>query len=118
MSNNSETMDSTTANIKKKGNLNPMWGKRHDMRTKQKISDSQKTRYCNVKNSIKECDLLYRGNDDDMTRISLLQHLLDNNDIAFDIVNQAVDFLTIMMGKERLNEIIRCEIDKLIKQSY
>lgn len=118
MSNNSETMDSTTASIKKKGNLNPMWGKRHDMRTKQKISDSQKTRYCNEKNSIKECDLLYRGNHDDMTRISLLRHLLDNNDIAFDSVNQVVDFLTIMIGKERLNEIIRCEIDKLIKQSY
>lgn len=110
-------MDTDIATIKRKGNLNPMWGKRHDMRTKQKISDSQKSRYSDMKNNMTENNLLSFGRDDEETRKSILTHLLDNNDIAFNSINQAVDFLVIMIGKERLDEIIRCEIDKLIEQS-
>lgn len=35
------------------GNLNPMYGKRHDEMTKRKISDSQKARYAAMRNAIK-----------------------------------------------------------------
>lgn len=35
------------------GNLNPMYGKRHDEKTKRKISDSQKARYVAMRNAIK-----------------------------------------------------------------
>ena len=34
------------------GNLNPMYGKRHSQETKQKISDSQKSRYEQYKNAM------------------------------------------------------------------
>ena len=37
-------MQDTLQSIKKSGNLNPMWGKRHDEETKKKISDAQKKR--------------------------------------------------------------------------
>ena len=38
--------------INHQGNLNPMFGKRHTQETKQKISDSQKSRYEQYKNAM------------------------------------------------------------------
>lgn len=35
------------------GNLNPMYGKRHDEVTKRKISDSQKARYAAMRDVVK-----------------------------------------------------------------
>ena len=35
-------MENTMQSIKKSGCLNPMWGKRHNVETKKKISDAQK----------------------------------------------------------------------------
>ena len=45
-------MQDTLQSIKKSGNLNPMWGKRHDEETKKKISDAQKKRYAAIRKAL------------------------------------------------------------------
>lgn len=44
-----ETNTDQTKNNSKCGNLNPMYGKRHSYTTKQKMSQSQKKRYANMR---------------------------------------------------------------------
>ena len=41
-------MQDTLQSIKKSGNLNPMWGKRHDEETKKKIADLKKGNTYNI----------------------------------------------------------------------
>jgi hypothetical protein len=96
------------------GNLNPMYGKKQSYETKKKISDSQKERYRRIRHALTEQELLSNAQDDFETRKEVLQHLLDHNKLSFRSVQQAVNFLSIMLGKERIQSIIRAEIDKLL----
>ena len=73
-------MNTTKASVERKGNLNPMWGRKHSPETKAKISNSQKARYNAIRNAIKENDILDYGSDDVESRKAVLSHLLNNND--------------------------------------
>ncbi len=111
-------MNTTKASVERKGNLNPMWGRKHTPETKEKISNSQKARYNAIRKAIKEQSIIDYGDDSPESRKRVLAHLLDNNDLKFDNMKQVADFLAIMIGKDRINEIIRSEVDKIIAESY
>lgn len=111
-------MEDTTKSVMRSGNLNPMWGHKQTSETKKKISDSQKARYAAIRKAIHEReDILDYGNDDPQTRREVLRHLLDNNNLKFDTVKQAADFLVIMIGKDRIEEIVHRTIDKYIAEN-
>ena len=111
-------MNTTKASVERKGNLNPMWGRKHTPETKEKISNSQKARYNAIRKAIKEQSIIDYGDDSPESRKRVLAHILDNNDLKFDNMKQVADFLAIMIGKDRINEIIRSEVDKIIAESY
>ena len=111
-------MNTTKASVERKGNLNPMWGRKHTPETKEKISNSQKARYNAIRKAIKEQSIIDYGDDSPESRKAVLSHLLNNNDLQFDNMKQVADFLVIMIGKDRINEIIRSEVDKIIAESY
>lgn len=111
-------MNTTKASVERKGNLNPMWGRKHTPETKEKISNSQKARYNVIRKAIKEQSIIDYGDDSPESRKRVLAHLLDNNDLKFDNMKQVADFLAIMIGKDRIQEIIRSQVDKLIAESY
>ena len=111
-------MNTTKASVERKGNLNPMWGRKHTPETKEKISNSQKARYNAIRKAIKEQSIIDYGDDSPESRKRVLAHLLDNNDLKFDNMKQVADFLAIMIGKDRIQEIIRSQVDKLIAESY
>ena len=64
----------------------------------------------------KEQDILDYGQTDDDARRDVLKHLLDKNELSFNNVQQAVNFLSIMLKKHRIQEIIRQEINNLINE--
>ena len=111
-------MNTTRASVDRKGNLNPMWGRKHTPETKEKISNSQKARYNAIRKAIKEQSIIDYGDDSPESRKRVLSHLLNNNDLKFDNMKQVADFLAIMIGKDRIQEIIRSQVDKLIAESY
>jgi hypothetical protein len=111
-------MNTTKASVERKGNLNPMWGRKHTPETKEKISNSQKARYNAIRKAIKEQSIIDYGDDSPESRKRVLSHLLNNNDLKFDNMKQVADFLFIMIGKDRLSEIVRSQVDKLIAESY
>ena len=104
--------------ISRQGNLNPMYGKRHTADTKKKISDSQKARFNAIRKAIKEQSIIDYGDNSPESRKAVLSHLLNNNDLKFDNMKQVADFLAIMIGKDRIQEIIRSQVDKLIAESF
>ena len=104
--------------ISRQGNLNPMYGKRHTADTKKKISNSQKARYNAIRKAIKEQSIIDFGDDSPESRKRILTYLLDKNNLQFENMKQVADFLAIMIGKDRIQEIIRSEVDKLIAESY
>lgn len=111
-------MNTTKHSMEKSGNLNPMWGRKQSPETKQKISDTQKARYAAIRKAITEReDILDYGDDDTQTRRSVLRHLLDNNDLRFDNVKQAADFFVIMLGRDRIGEIVHQTINKYIAEN-
>lgn len=65
---------------------------------------------------MKEQDILDYGKTDDNARKDVLRQLLDKNELNFNNVQQAVNFLSIMLKKERIQEIIRQEINNLINE--
>lgn len=111
-------MNQTKQSMKKSGNLNPMWGRKQSSETKKKISDTQKARYAAIRKAITEReDILDYGDDTLETRKELLKHLLDNNNLKFDNVKQAADFFVIMIGKDRIEEIVHRTIDRYITEN-
>ena len=104
-------MENTMQSVKKSGSLNPMWGKKHDEETKRKISDAQKKRYAAIRKALKEQDVLDYGQTDDYARKDVLKQLLDRNELNFRNIQQAVNFIAIMLKKDRIQEIIREEIN-------
>ena len=111
-------MNNSKQSMAKSGNLNPMYGKRHTADTKKKISDSQKARYNAIRKAIKEQSIIDYGDDSPESRKRILTYLLDKNNLHFDNMKQVADFLAIMIGKDRIQEIIRSQVDKLIAESY
>ena len=109
-------MQNKEQSVIKSGNLNPMWGKRHSTETKQKISDSQKQRYQAIKKAIKEQELLDYADTSENARKEVLRHLLDTNELSFNSVQQAINFIAIMIGKERIQQIVKEEIDKVVSE--
>lgn len=109
-------MQNTQQSVMRSGNLNPMYGKKQSYETKQKISNAQKERYNRIRKALKEQDILDYGQTDDNARIDVLRHLLDKNELNFNNVQQAVNFLSIMLKKHRIQEIIRQEINNLINE--
>lgn len=91
-------------------------GKKQSYETKQKISNAQKARYNRIRKALKEQDILDYGKTDDNARKDVLRQLLDKNELNFNNVQQAVNFLSIMLKKERIQEIIRQEINNLISE--
>ena len=111
-------MNQTKQSMERSGNLNPMWGKRHSAESKKKISDSQKARYAAIRKAITEReDILDYGNDDPQTRKEILRHLLDNNNLKFNSVKQAADFFVIMLGQDKIEEIVHRTIDRYIAEN-
>ncbi len=102
--------------IKKSGNLNPMWGKRHDEETKKKISDAQKKRYAAIRKALQEQDILNYAETDEEARKDVLRQLLDRNELNFKNVQQAVNFIAIMLRKDRIQKVIREEINIFINE--
>ena len=102
----------------KSGNLNPMYGKRHSTDTKKKISDSQKQRYQAIRKALKEQELFEYADTSIDARKEVLRHLLDTNELSFNSVQQAVNFIAIMLGKEKIQDIIKTEIDKVISETH
>ena len=47
-------MEQTQQSIQRRGNLNPMWGRKQSPETKQKISNTQKARYAAIRKAIQE----------------------------------------------------------------
>ena len=111
-------MENTQQSVMRSGNLNPMFGKRHSEETKERISNTQKARYAAIRKAIHEReDILDYGDNDPQTRREILRHLLDNNNLKFDTVKQAADFLVIMIGKDRIEEIVHRTINKYIAEN-
>ena len=109
-------MENTKQSVMRSGNLNPMYGKMQSYETKQKISNAQKERYNRIRKALKEQDILDYGQTDDNARKDVLRHLLDKNELNFNNVQQAVNFLSIMLKKHRIQEIIRQEINNLLNE--
>lgn len=109
-------MENTKQSVMKSGNLNPMYGKKQSYETKQKISNAQKERYNRIRKALKEQDILDYGQTDDNARKDVLRHLLDKNELNFNNVQQAVNFLSIMLKKHRIQEIIKQEINNLLNE--
>ena len=111
-------MKNTEQSVMKSGNLNPMYGKRHSTDTKKKISDSQKQRYQAIRKALKEQELFEYADTSLDARKEVLRHLLDTNELSFNSVQQAVNFIAIMLGKEKIQDIIKAEIDKVVSETY
>ena len=107
-------MENTEQSIKKSGNLNPMFGKRHSYETKNKISAAQKARYAAIRKALQEQDVLNYADTDDAARKDVLKQLLDRNELNFRNVQQAVNFIAIMLNKDRVQKIIKEEINDFI----
>ena len=95
-----------------------MYGKRHSTDTKKKISDSQKQRYQAIRKALKEQELFEYADTSLDARKEVLRHLLDTNELSFNSVQQAVNFIAIMLGKEKIQDIIKTEIDKVISETH
>ena len=111
-------MNNTKQSMAKSGNLNPMFGKRHSTDTKKKISDSQKQRYETIRKALQEQELLDYADTSENARREVLRHLLDANELSFNSVQQAINFIAIMLGKDRIQEIVKLEIDKVVAECY
>lgn len=109
-------MNTTINSVNKNGNLNPMHGKRHTLATKQKISNSQKQRYADIRKALKEDDILKYGKTTAEARKEVLLHLLDNNKLNFKTVQQAVNFLAIMLNEQLIKEVVSAEIERFLQR--
>lgn len=108
-------MSGTTV-TSKKGNLNPMYGKRHDLQTKKKISDTQKARWAAIKKMCAEKQLYELADTSYEARKNMVQHLIENNNLTFENVQQALTFLSTTLGEQHIKKVIDAEIAKLIKE--
>lgn len=106
-------MEHTELSMMRSGNLNPMFGKKHDNETKKKISNSQKARYAAIRKALNEDNILNYGKDDFKARREVLLHILDKNTLSFRSLQQAANFFVIMLGKENIRALIDEELNRL-----
>ena len=106
-------MQNTEQSVMNSGNLNPMYGKKHNYETKKKISDAQKARYSRIRQALNEDNILNHGKDDLEARKEVLLHLLDKNTLSFRSLQQAANFFVIMLGKDNIKQLIDEEINSL-----
>ena len=111
-------MENTKQSVMKSGNLNPMAGKRHSLETREKISNSQKNRYEAIRKAMNERELMSYANTSENARREVLKHLIETHELSFESVQQAINFIAIVVGKKRMQQIIRDEIDKLVAECY
>ena len=111
-------MENTKQSVMKSGNLNPMAGKRHSLESKKKISDSQKNRYQAIRNALNERELMSYADTSVNARKEVLKHLIETNELSFESVQQVINFIAIVVGKKRMQQIIRDEIDKLVAECH
>ncbi|NDV66402.1 NUMOD3 domain-containing DNA-binding protein [Bacteroides sp. 224] len=112
-------MKQTKRGVMKSGSLNPMWGKKQSDETKRKISDSQKKRYEIIRQALQVEDTTVKksvGRTDKAARMDLLNQCLHRDTIAFDSVEQAHNFVAIMLQNEDsyLKKVIKEEINRFI----
>ena len=103
----------------REGNLNPMFGKRHNEETKEKISTSQKARYAAIRKALQAEEIQPPiGRTDKAARMDLLNQCFNTDSIAFKDVEQAHNFVAIMLQNEEnyLQKIIKEELNKLINE--
>ena len=103
-------MQNTKKSVKYSGNLNPMFGRRHGYKTKEKISSSLKNRH-----ALQE-DMLDYADTSAEARHDVLLHLLDKNELNFRSVQQAANFLASMLTEEHIARIASNEINKFIEE--
>ena len=106
-------MEKAELSVMRSGNLNPMFGKKHDNETKKKISNSQKARYAAIRKALNEDNILNYGKDDFAARREVLLHLLDKNTLTFRTLQQAANFFVIMLGQDNIRQLIDEEINYL-----
>lgn len=108
-----------TKSCNKAGNLNPMFGKRHSIETKERISNSQKARYAAIRDALKEQgkDIVDYGKTDKEARKEVLLQLLDRNKLSFQSVQQAANFLAIMLDEEKIKRVIQEQINRYIAEN-
>lgn len=111
-------MENTQQSMSKSGNLNPMFGKRHTQETKKKISDSQKQRYQTIRKALEEQELIDYGDTSADARKDVLKRLLDYCNLNFENLQQAANFIAIMLGKDRIQEVVKAEINKVISECH
>lgn len=111
-------MENTQQSMAKSGNLNPMYGKRHSQETKKKISDSQKQRYQTIRKALEEQELIDYGDTSADSRKDVLKRLLDYCNLNFENLQQAANFIAIMLGKDRIQEVVKAEIDKVVSECH
>lgn len=100
----------------REGNLNPMYGKRQSLATKQKISNSQKRRYEVIRQKLKsENANLNRliGNTDKEAKLDLLRQCLFTDTIGFRDAQQALNFVAIISDGIDSNYLRRVVNDEL-----
>lgn len=83
--------------VKKKGALNPMYAKQHSTETKQKISNSQKARWNNIRQTIKQVS----EETSDKARQDLIDQALYSDTISFKDEQQARNFFEIMSQSDK-----------------
>lgn len=100
--------------VKKKGALNPMYAKQHSTETKQKISNSQKARWNNIRQAIKQV------NEDinDKARQDLINQALYSDTISFRDEQQARNFFKIMSqsDKELLAKYLEPIVNSFVRE--
>lgn len=107
-------MHNNKRSVEMQGNLNPMYGKRHSLETKKKISDSQKERYKIIKKALQEKTIFSKAQDDFSARKDILNHLIKKHDLSFTSIQQAINFIAIILGKENIAKVIQQEIEKIM----
>lgn len=112
-------MENVNQSIKKQGSLNPMYGKRHSEVTKQKIAASQRDRYEKIRQEIQAEEARPPlGRTDKAARMELLNQCLHKDTIGFDSVEQAHNFVAIMMqseGENYIQRVIKEELEKMLR---
>ena len=81
---------------------------------RKKISDAQKKRYAAIRQALKENDILDFAQTNDAARKDVLKQLLDRNELNFKNIQQAVNFIAIMLNKDRIQKIIKEEINRFV----
>ena len=110
----------STQGRSREGNLNPMYGKRQSLETKQKISDSQKKRYEIIRQKLKSENINLNelmGSTDKDARIGLLKQCFFTDTIGFKDMQQALDFVTIVsdgIDSNYLKKVINNELNSYL----